>query len=442
MARLDKVSVFATSLHPVKALLQCVDGPHGLHPVKALLQCVDGPHSLLPVKALLQCVDGPHGLHHVKALLQCVDGPHRLHPVKALHQCVDGPHGLHPVKALLQCVDGPHSLHHVKALFQCVDGPHSLHPMKALFQCEDGPHSLHPVKALLQCVDGPHRLHPVKALFQCELMKLIRQEDRRLLSTVTGGRRGPGTITGGEREDRSDIIKEWQWGGGCRAVSVSSAQPVELNLRVGDTVTFPTAVGSDGSLTYSGSTTGDGTSRVKAIGDVSGGQFTVPNKQFIGRLQWDSSTGFFSITGLKVEDSGQYRVKNDANPEKLYQLTVYEIFVVREGKSEARGCSVAMLTGERSVPVSKPNVSHNKGNCTLYCTVDRGTEVTLSWYREGEEESFISSDSLNAPYVKLPEAVERGGTYTCEAVNSVSRERSSVTVGEECAGACSLLFEL
>ncbi|KAI1887869.1 hypothetical protein AGOR_G00194940 [Albula goreensis] len=194
------------------------------------------------------------------------------------------------------------------------------------------------------------------------------------------------------------------------AVSVSSAQPEELNLRVGDTVTFPTAVGSDGSLTYSGSTNGDGTSRVKAIGDVSGGQFTVPNKQFTGRVQWDSSTGLFSITGLKVEDSGEYRVKNDANPEKLYQLTVY-------------------------VPVSKPNVSYNKDSCTLYCTVDRGTEVTLSWYREGEEEeSFISSDSLNAPYVKLPEAVERGGTYTCEAVNSVSRERSTVTVGEECAG--------
>ncbi|KAI1887929.1 hypothetical protein AGOR_G00195550 [Albula goreensis] len=184
------------------------------------------------------------------------------------------------------------------------------------------------------------------------------------------------------------------------AVSASSAQPEELYGVVGQEVPFPTSVRNSGGLSYSGTD----------IGDVTHGQFTpLPNEKFTGRVQWDSSTGFFSITGLKMEDSGRYRVKNDANLDTVYQLTVF-------------------------IPVSKPKVSHDKHSCTLYCTVDRGTEVTLSWYREGEKENFISSDSLNAPYVKLPEAVERSGTYTCEAVNPISRERSSVTVGEECAG--------
>ncbi|KAI1887870.1 hypothetical protein AGOR_G00194950 [Albula goreensis] len=192
------------------------------------------------------------------------------------------------------------------------------------------------------------------------------------------------------------------------AVSVSSAQPKELNVRVGDTVTFPTAVGSNGGLTYSGSTTADGTSRVKAIGDVSSGQFTpLPSEQYRGRVQWDSSTGFFSITGLKMEDSGWYRVKNDANPEKLYQLTVY-------------------------VPVSEPSVSYNKTSCNLYCTVDRGTEVTLSWYREGQR--VIKSRIRSAPYLDLDVPVHKGGTYTCLAKNSVSNETASVTVGNECSG--------
>ena len=53
----------------VKALLQCVDEPHGLVSVKVLLQCVDEPHGLVSVKVLLQCVDGPHGLFSVKGIV-------------------------------------------------------------------------------------------------------------------------------------------------------------------------------------------------------------------------------------------------------------------------------------------------------------------------------------------------------------------------------------
>ncbi|KAI1887866.1 hypothetical protein AGOR_G00194910 [Albula goreensis] len=183
------------------------------------------------------------------------------------------------------------------------------------------------------------------------------------------------------------------------AVSVSSAQAVELNLRVGETVTFPTVVRSNGGLTYSGST----------IGDVSGGQFTpLPSEQYRGRVQWDSSTGLFSITGLKMEDSGRYRVKNDANLDTVYQLTVFT------------NVSSPLLT-----------LTHDKYPCTLLCTVDRGTQVTLSLYREGEGERYVNYPPVNAPH-HLPQTVDRSGTYTCEAKNSVSQRTTSITVGDHC----------
>ncbi|KAG5830053.1 hypothetical protein ANANG_G00318770 [Anguilla anguilla] len=67
------------------------------------------------------------------------------------------------------------------------------------------------------------------------------------------------------------------------------------------------------------------------------------------------------------------------------------------------------------------------------CTVERGTEVTLSWYREGEKESYGSYPVRNAPHLDLPQTVDKGGIYTCEANNSVSRETSDpLTVGAHC----------
>ncbi|KAI1887868.1 hypothetical protein AGOR_G00194930 [Albula goreensis] len=188
----------------------------------------------------------------------------------------------------------------------------------------------------------------------------------------------------------------------CRSlVPVSCAQPEELYGVVGQEVAFPTAVRNSGGLSYSGT----------GIGDVTGGQFTaLPSEDFNATVQWNRNTGFFSITGLKMEDSGVYRVKNDAKQDTVYELTVY-------------------------IPVSKPSVSYNKHSCTLLCSVTRGTQVTLSWYREGEKESFVSYPVRSAPYLDMTEAVDQSGTYTCEAVNSISRETDSVTVGVECAGA-------
>ncbi|XP_035274277.1 titin-like isoform X1 [Anguilla anguilla] len=187
------------------------------------------------------------------------------------------------------------------------------------------------------------------------------------------------------------------------AVSVFG-QSVELHGILGQSVKFPAAVKKVGSLMHSGVT----------IGDVTNGKFTTPpNERFNGRLHWDSSTGLFSLSGLKMEDIGEYKVQNtDQNINTVFQLNVYK----------------------DNVPVSKPHITitHNEYPCTIVCTVERGTGVILSWYREGEKR-YGSSDSLDAPYLKLPQTVETHGIYICEARNSVSNETSDpLTVGAHC----------
>ncbi|KAJ8362336.1 hypothetical protein AAFF_G00379680 [Aldrovandia affinis] len=92
-------------------------------------------------------------------------------------------------------------------------------------------------------------------------------------------------------------------------LGVSSAQYVVLNGVVGQSVAFPDAVKKSGSLTH----TNDGP---QTIGDVTGGQLTDLRER---RVQWNSATGLFSISGLKVEDSGMYALWNNDGPSKQYQ---------------------------------------------------------------------------------------------------------------------------
>ncbi|KAI1887883.1 hypothetical protein AGOR_G00195080 [Albula goreensis] len=68
------------------------------------------------------------------------------------------------------------------------------------------------------------------------------------------------------------------------------------------------------------------TTKSVTIGEVTKGQFKLSNdgERFRGRLTWNSSTGLFSITELKMEDEGEYRVDyDDSGAKRKYFLTVY-----------------------------------------------------------------------------------------------------------------------
>ncbi|KAJ8358511.1 hypothetical protein AAFF_G00433700 [Aldrovandia affinis] len=82
-----------------------------------------------------------------------------------------------------------------------------------------------------------------------------------------------------------------------------------LNGVVGKSVAFPAAVKKSGTLRHKGD-------EPHTIGDVTGGRFTDLRE---GRVQWNSATGLFSISGLKVDDSGMYTLLNNDERSKEYQ---------------------------------------------------------------------------------------------------------------------------
>ncbi|KAG9333259.1 hypothetical protein JZ751_012913 [Albula glossodonta] len=143
--------------------------------------------------------------------------------------------------------------------------------------------------------------------------------------------------------------------------------------------------------------------------------FSITTKNFTGRVQWDSSTGLFSLTGLKMEDSGKYEVQNNDEQNKsdtVYQLTVYN-------------------------PVSTPQVSSRnkmKPTCSVLCSVENGREVTLSWQREGETLNSTSSPDLNTPLSLPLEIEENSAPYSCVAANPVSNMTGTVRPDEFCFG--------
>ncbi|KAJ8339873.1 hypothetical protein SKAU_G00345060 [Synaphobranchus kaupii] len=178
-------------------------------------------------------------------------------------------------------------------------------------------------------------------------------------------------------------------------------QSKQLNCIVGEKVTFKTVVKNNGHVLSYGTEIGKVIKKSPGISD-----------RYTGRLQWDSSTGFFSLSGLKMSDSGDYLIEDydgSQREEVTYQLTVY-------------------------TRVPKPWVSSRnkmKSTCSVLCSVN-GTEVTLSWHREGETLFETSSPNLST-HLSLPlEIEEYSAPYSCVATNPVSNKTVLVKPEEHC----------
>ncbi|XP_061101429.1 HEPACAM family member 2-like isoform X2 [Conger conger] len=184
---------------------------------------------------------------------------------------------------------------------------------------------------------------------------------------------------------------------------ISFTQSKKLNCIVGDRVHFQTAVNNTGFLSENGS----------PIGKVITREFHPINERYSDRLQWDKSTGLFSLSGLKMEDSGAYKVQNNDGPQTVdmtYQLTVYN-------------------------PVSRPQVSSRsrvKPSCSVLCSVENGRELTLSWHREGQILSYNSSSNLSTPLSLPLEIEENSAPYSCVAENPARKEIFLVNPEEYC----------
>ncbi|XP_029115102.1 SLAM family member 5-like [Scleropages formosus] len=169
---------------------------------------------------------------------------------------------------------------------------------------------------------------------------------------------------------------------------------------MGESFKFPIPVFNTGSLSYG---------NLGNIVMVVGGTAALNLKEnFRDRLQWDKQTGFFTITELKLQDEGQYKVDNSDGQKILttFQLTVYK-------------------------RVSKPTVDTQ--NCSVLCSVENDRDVTLSWTREKEILNKTSSPHLKTTLSLRLDIEKHPETYYCEAKNPVSSERLRVDSEEHCA---------
>ncbi|XP_035274276.1 titin-like [Anguilla anguilla] len=183
-------------------------------------------------------------------------------------------------------------------------------------------------------------------------------------------------------------------------VRVSSVQSNMLNGIVGQTVMFPAAVKEIDYIFKDGS----------VIAKVVNQTIQLIKDSYGTRLQWNSSTGLFSLSDLRRGDSGGYRVQHKDGKTDDYQLVVWD-------------------------PVPRPQVSSRnkmKPNCSVLCSVENGREVTLSWKREGQTLSHTSSPNFSSP-LSLPLEIEMNSApYSCVATNPVSNKTVTVRPEEHC----------
>ncbi|KAG7487403.1 hypothetical protein MATL_G00022910 [Megalops atlanticus] len=256
----------------------------------------------------------------------------------------------------------------------------------------------------------------------------------------------------------------------------------DINRTAGGTVSFPHSVKKEGVLKYENET----------IGRVTDGQSqTNLSEQFAGRLLWNSSTGCFRITALKPEDSGEYRVHSHGTS-RVYTLTVsvaiskpttkayrygngtcialcytkdwnHRLRWVRMSDNQTMAqlynpsekpwlglllngedkdrykCVVERYGVEKftiiqkktfcNTPVSKPKIEFS--GCHLRCSVENGTDVTLSLFLGNKMFVYITDPSTP---LTLSVIVEKRGIFRCEAKNHVSNETLSIKVDAICSG--------
>ncbi|KAJ8247744.1 hypothetical protein GJAV_G00249790 [Gymnothorax javanicus] len=147
------------------------------------------------------------------------------------------------------------------------------------------------------------------------------------------------------------------------------------------------------------------------IAKVINSTLIITDDNYSGRLQWDRSSGIFTLSEVKLEDSGKYTVQNNdgsISGKTTFMLTVYD-------------------------PVGRPQVrSENrvKPGCSVQCSVENGREVTLSWRREGQTLNYTSSPNLSSPLSLLLKIEENSAPYICMAANP-ARNRTVEVIPEK-----------
>ncbi|KAG5841710.1 hypothetical protein ANANG_G00169610 [Anguilla anguilla] len=126
------------------------------------------------------------------------------------------------------------------------------------------------------------------------------------------------------------------------------------------------------------------------------------NENFAGRLIMNNETGALNISSLREEDSGKYVFNgfklSVSLGTKTIQLHIYERIVSVQVTSQVNN-----------------STDGTSCNVTLSCSVIGGSQVALSWSRNGE--NIAGAENRTTLTVSPTRAEE---DYTCTAINPIS----------------------
>ncbi|XP_056304529.1 uncharacterized protein LOC130216671 [Danio aesculapii] len=146
------------------------------------------------------------------------------------------------------------------------------------------------------------------------------------------------------------------------------------------------------------------------------------NETFGDRLKMDSQTGSLTITDIRNEHSGLYKLNiissRRANSYKKFSVTVYAL-------------PVPVIINNYSN--SSSNSSSSASRCSVLCSVVNVSAVSLSWFKGNSVLSSISVSNLSIS-LSLPLEVEYQdkNTYSCVANDTFTTHTTHLDIQQLC----------